>query len=126
MDDQAASEALKTMAAYFEAYNACDMPALDRLVQYPLAQIGNGKVTIFDSFPFKPADLKARTQWNETTELDYDVAFASREKAHIVLRRAALKRADGTTMGVVSGFYALTCTPSGWKIFAMSGITTSA
>jgi hypothetical protein len=35
-------------------------------------------------------------------------------------------RADGSPIEVVSAFYALTRTPSGWKFFALSDITVAA
>jgi hypothetical protein len=41
-------------------------------------------------------------------------------KAHMVLPHVTRVRVDGSPIEVVSAFYALTRTPSGWKFFALS------
>jgi len=52
--------------------------------------------------------------------------FLSTEKAHVVVRHATRVRADGTPIEIVSSFYVLARTPSGWKFFALSDITVPA
>ena len=41
----------------------------------------------------------------------------------MIVRKATHVRTDGSPIEVVSAFYALTRTPSGWKFFALSDIT---
>jgi hypothetical protein len=122
MDDPK-GEVLAAYSAYVAAFLANDVPALDRLIQYPLAYIGNGHVTLVDAYPVQPADLIAAKQWHGTRNMDPEVVFASAEKAHVILRHATRVRADGSPIEAVSAFYALTQTPAGWKFFAFSDIT---
>jgi hypothetical protein len=62
-------------------------------------------------------------QWHDTRNLDPEVVFVSTEKAHLIVRQATRVRADESPIEIVSAFYALTWTPSGWKFFALSDIT---
>jgi hypothetical protein len=61
-------------------------------------------------------------QWHDTRDLDPEVVFVSSEKAHLIVRQATRVRADQSPIEIVSAFYALTRTPAGWKIFALSDI----
>lgn len=126
MDERIRDEVLATYMAYLTAFRANDVEAIDRLVQYPLAYIGDGKTTLVDSYPIKPAELMATKQWHDTKHLSCEVVFASANKAHVILRQATRVRADGSPIETVSGFYALIRIPSGWKFFAMSDITVPA
>ena len=119
-------EVLATYAAYIDAFRANDVAALDRLMQYPFAFIGNGRVALVESFPIKPADLMAAKQWHDTNDLNPEVVFLSSEKAHVIVRHATRVRVDGSPIEVVSAFYALTRAPSGWKFFALSDIVVPA
>jgi hypothetical protein len=123
MDDVQKDEVLATYAAYIAAFRANDLAALDRLIQYPLAYIGDGRTVLLDAFPIKPAELMASKQWHDTHDLHAKVVFMSAGKAHVLVRRATRVRADGSPIEVVSAFYALTRTASGWKLFALSDIT---
>jgi hypothetical protein len=123
MAQELKQEVLATYTAYLDAFRANDVPALNELIQYPLAHIGNGRVTLVESYPVQPAELMAAKQWHDTKDIDPEVVFVSTEKAHLILRHATRVRADGTPIEVISAFYALTRTHSGWKIFAFSDIT---
>ncbi len=123
VDEGIRDEVLAAYTAYLAAFRANDVRALDRLIQYPLACIGAGKTTLVDTFPVEPAALKAARQWHDTRDFSYEVVCASTDKAHLILRQATRVRADGSPIETVSAFYALTRTPSGWKIFAVSDIT---
>lgn len=74
-------EVLATYAAYIDAFRANDVAALDRLMQYPFAFIGNGRVALVESFPIKPADLMAAKQWRDTNDLNPEVVFLIRKGA---------------------------------------------
>lgn len=126
VNEELKNEVLATYAAYLRAFNANDIDAIDKLMQYPLAHIDNGRTNLVDAYPFKPAELKAEKQWYATTDPNCEVVFASAEKAHVILRSANRVRADGSLIETVSVFYALTRTPSGWKFFAISAITAPA
>jgi hypothetical protein len=123
MDDSLRQEVLDTYGAYVKAFRDNDVPALDKLIQYPLAYIGAGRTTLVSTFPVQPADLMAAKQWHDTKDLDPEVVFVTQDKAHVIVRRATRLRADGSPIEVVSAFYALTRTAAGWRFFAFSDIT---
>jgi hypothetical protein len=122
MNEQANDDVLAVYAAYVAAFRANDVKAIDKLMQYPLAHIGNGQTTLLDAYPIKPAQLMAAKQWHDSTDIAYEVVFASADKAHLILRQAKRVRIDGSPIETVSVFYALTRTASGWKFFAVSDI----
>ena len=122
MDEQAKDEVLAAYAAYVAAFRANDVQAIDKLMQYPLAHIGNDQTTLLDAYPIQPAEMRAAKQWHDTKDIAYEVVFASADKAHIILRQATRVRADGSPIETLSVFYALTRTVSGWKFFAVSDI----
>ena len=126
MDEKLRDEVLATYAAYLKAFLSKDMAALNSLMQFPLAHIGNGKVRMFDSFPFDPAELMAAKQMVDTIDTEYEVVSLTDKKAHLILRTGTRVRQDGTPIEKVAAFYALTRTDAGWKFFALSDITVPA
>ncbi len=123
MQQQAKKEVLAAYAAYLAAFQADDLAALNALIQFPFAYIGQGGTMLLDTFPIQPAALRAAKQWHSSKDFSHEVVFASDEKAHLILRQATRVRIDGSPIETVSAFYALTHTPSGWKFFALSDIT---
>jgi hypothetical protein len=123
MQQQAKEEVLAAYAAYLAAFQADDLAALNALIQFPFAYVGQGGTVLLDTFPIQPAALRAAKQWHSTKDFSHEVVFASDEKAHLILRQATRVRIDGSPIETVSAFYALTRTPSGWKFFALSDIT---
>jgi hypothetical protein len=121
VDQQIRDEVLAAYSAYLTAFRANDVAALDELIQYPLAHIGDGKATLVNSYPVQPADLLAKG-WQDSKDYSFEVVFASDDKAHLILRQATRVRADGSPIETISAFYALTRTSSGWKFFAFSDI----
>ena len=51
MDERVKAEVLGVYTAYLAAFRANDVQAIDKLVQYPLAYIGNGQTTLVDTYP---------------------------------------------------------------------------
>lgn len=112
--------------AYLRAFLGNDIAAVDALVRYPLAYIGDGEVRMLDSYPVQPAELMEAKQWHHSTDTDYTVVAISPTKAHVVLPNAKRRRADGSLIETASCFYAFTRTDAGWKMFAFSDITVPA
>jgi hypothetical protein len=125
VDERIRDEVLTVYTAYLTAFRANDVAAIDRLIQYPLAYIGDGKATLVDTYPVQPTDLLAKG-WHDTKDYSYEVVFASADKAHLILRQGTRMRANDSPIETVSAFYALTRTSSGWKFFAFSDITVPA
>ena len=53
------AEVIEAYERYLQAFLADDLAAIDALVHYPLAYIGDGKVSLLDQWPFKPSALRA-------------------------------------------------------------------
>jgi hypothetical protein len=49
MDERTKDEVLATYTGYLDAFRANDISALDKLIQYPLAYIGNGRTTFVET-----------------------------------------------------------------------------
>ena len=60
MDELAKNEVLAAYAAYVAAFRANDVQAIDKLMQYPIAHIGNGQITLLDAYPIKPGGVESR------------------------------------------------------------------
>jgi hypothetical protein len=52
-------EVMRAYERYLEAFLADDVDTINALVQYPLAYIGDGKVSLLDEYPIKPSALMA-------------------------------------------------------------------
>lgn len=102
------------------------MDAINALVKHPIAFIGNDDVILMNSYPIKPADLMAQKQWHKSTDTEIEIVGISENKAHVVLPKVRRWRKDGSLIETASAFYAFTKTPAGWKMFAISGISTPA
>jgi hypothetical protein len=111
------------MSAICRAFLADDIAAINALVQYPLAYIADGKVSMLDAYPIKPSALMAAKGWHTSIDMDYEVVGISETKAHLILRRCTRVRRDGSPIEEVCAFYAWTRTDDGWKMFAVSDIT---
>jgi hypothetical protein len=118
-----ATEVIQAYERYLEAFLAEDVAAIDALVQYPLAYIGDGKVTMLDKWPFKPSMLREAKGWHTSIDMEYEVIGISATKAHLVLKRGTRVRCDGSPIEDIHAFYAWTRTADGWKMFALSDVT---
>jgi hypothetical protein len=118
-----ATEVIRAYERYLEAFLAEDVAAIDALVQYPLAYIGDGKVTMLDKWPFKPSMLREAKGWHTSIDMEYEVIGISATKAHLVLKRGTRVRRDGSPIEDIHAFYAWTRTADGWKMFALSDVT---
>jgi hypothetical protein len=86
VDERIRDEVLTAYTAYLTAFRANDVAAIDRLIQYPLAYIGDGKAPLVDTYPVQPTDLLANG-WHDTNDYSYEGVFASADKAHLILRQ---------------------------------------
>jgi hypothetical protein len=117
------AEVIQAYERYLRAFLADDVAAIDALVQYPLAYIGDGRVSILDQWPFQPSALRAAKGWHTSIDMAYEVVGISETKAHVVLKRGVRVRRDGSPIENVFAFYAWTRTDDGWKMFALSDVT---
>jgi hypothetical protein len=119
------AEVLEAYERYLKAFLADDVATIDGLVQYPLAYVGDGEVSMLDEYPIKPSALMAAKAWHTSIDMEYEVVGISATKAHLILKRGTRVRRDGSPIEDVHAFYAWTRTPEGWKIFAVSDVTSS-
>ena len=54
MSDDLKGQVLATYSAYVEAFRANDVAALDKVIHYPFAYIGDGRTTLLASFRSSP------------------------------------------------------------------------
>ena len=117
------AEVMEAYESYLQAFLADDLAAIDALVQYPLAYIGDGKVSMLNEYPIKPAALIAAKGWHTSVDMEFEVVGISATKAHLILKRGTRVRRDGSSIEDVFAFYAWTRTDQGWKMFAVSDVT---
>jgi hypothetical protein len=117
------AEVIHAYERYLEAFLADDIATIDGLVQYPLAYVGDGKVSMLDEYPIRPSALMAAKDWHTSIDMEYEVIGVSETKAHLVLKRCTRVRRDGSPIEDVFAFYAWTRTDDGWKMFAISDVT---
>ena len=122
-DSRLKQEVMAAYEAYLAAFRAADVDKINALVRYPIAFIDDGVVRLVNAFPIDPAELIAKKEWHSTIDAEYDVVGVSPTKAHVVLNHAKRLRKDGSMIETISAFYAFTNTPTGWRLFAISGIT---
>jgi hypothetical protein len=67
----------------------------------------------------------AANAWHTSIDMEYEVFGISSTKAHLILKRGTRVRRDGSPIEDVHAFFAWTRTPEGWKIFAVSVVTSS-
>ena len=120
------AEVIQAYERYLQAFLADDVATIDALVQYPLAYIGDGKVSMLDEYPIKPSALMAAKAWHTSIGMEYEVVGISATKAHLVLKRGTRVRRNGSPIEEVFAFYAWTKTTDGWKMFAVSDVTVPA
>jgi len=107
---------------YIRAFLSDDMDTINKLTLFPIAFITDDRVVMMDEYPVKPAELRAKTGWADTRDMDVEVVGLTETKAHLVLRHATRVRTDGSPIEHIRAFYALSKQSDGWKIFALSGI----
>jgi hypothetical protein len=117
------AEVIQAYQRYLQAFLADDVATIDSLVRYPLAYIGDGKVSMLDQYPIRSSALMAAKGWHTSIDMEYEVAGVSETKAHLVLKRGTRVRRDGSPIEQVFAFYAWTKTADGWKMFAVSDVT---
>jgi hypothetical protein len=117
------ADVIQAYERYLQAFLADDIDTINALVQYPLAYIGDGKVSMLDEFPINPSALMAAKGWHTSLDMAFEVIGVSATKAHLVLKRGTRVRRDGSPIEEVFAFYAWSKTDEGWKIFAISDVT---
>lgn len=110
------------MKYYVEGFKSNDVSLIDKMVQYPIAYIKDGKVELCDSYPINPEKLKKEKGWDHSIEWKFEVTAVNSKEAHAVASAVRCKK-DGSKIESVHGFYAFANTPDGWKMFAVADIT---
>ena len=109
---------------YVVGFSNNDLTLIDQVVQYPVAYISNGQVKLYDQYPVDPARLKAEKGWDHSRDWSFDVVAISETEGRIEAS-ATRCRADGSVIEHVHAYYAFTRVDGRWKMYALSGVTTS-
>lgn len=107
---------------YVEGFKHNDIGLIDKIVQYPLTYIKNGKVISCSSYPIDPLKLKTELGWDHSENWQFSVVAVNETEAHLTAS-AQRCRKDGSVIEKVHGFYAFTKTNEGWRMFALADIT---
>lgn len=110
------------MENYVAGFKSNDVTLIDKMVKYPIAYIKNGSVTMCDSYPIDPKSLKEEKGWDHSVDWKFEVTAVNDSEAHAVAS-AVRCRKDGSRIESVHGFYALTKTVDGWKMYAVADTT---
>jgi hypothetical protein len=110
------------MKNYVAGFKSNDVSLIDRMVQYPIAYIKDGSVTMCDSYPIDPQSLKEEKGWDHSIDWKFEVTAANDSEAHAVASAVRCSK-DGSKIESVHGFYAFTKTGDGWKMYAVADTT---
>jgi hypothetical protein len=78
----------KAYENYLSAFNDNDIQTINDCVQYPLAYIGTGAVSLLDNFPLSPVDMKAGIGWDESEAFEIDIVAVGKNKAHLLMENS--------------------------------------
>jgi len=124
MTDQRAlkDELRATYRNYIEGFKTNNVKLIDKIVRYPITYLKDGVVEMVDHYPVDPAKLKADKGWDHSTDWHFDIPAINEHHAHAVAS-AVRRRADGSSIEHVHGFYAFTKLDGTWKMYAFSEVT---
>lgn len=109
------------MKYYVEGFNNNDVTQIDKVVQYPIAYIKAGTVSMCDTYPIDPKQLKNEKQWDHSTEWKFEITAVNEQEAHAVAS-AVRRKKDGSKIENVHGFYAFSKLSGEWKMYAVADI----
>ena len=67
------AEVIAAYNEYLKAFIGNDLDGINACIQFPVAYIGDGKVSLLDEFPVKPGELRAAKGWVTTDSFEIDV-----------------------------------------------------
>jgi len=117
------SDVFAAIERYKQGFDEHDDEKIRDAFVWPHTLLANGTTTTLHEPLVTTAEMKATKNWARSINWEIDVIAASNTSAHVAVRNVERVRADGSLIECVSGFYALTKTDKGWKIFAISAIT---
>jgi len=94
---------------------------IDKIVRYPIAYLKDGVIEMLDRCPIDPTKLKADKGWDHSTEWHFDVPAINEHHAHAVASTVR-RRAYGSAIERVHGFYAFTKVDGAWKVYTFSEV----
>lgn len=113
----AAGPAMEVMDKFLAAFNAKDMPALEKTFHFPHMRIASYPLAVWtgpgqqdDVFGNLASEGWARSRWDERT-----IVQCGKEKAHIIASFARL-RADGAEYAKYEGLYVVELRDGFWGI----------
>jgi len=114
-------ELRKTYQTYVEGFKTNDVKLIDSIVRYPIAYLKDGAIDMLNHYPIDPKKLKEEKGWDHSTDWHFDIPAINNTHAHAVAS-ATRRRADGTIIERVHGFYAFTKVDGLWQMYAFSEV----
>ena len=104
---------------YADGFRKNDVSLIDSVVSYPIGYLMDGNVEMLDRYPVDPMTLKQDKGWDHSTDWHFDILAVNAIHAHAVAS-ATRRRADGSMIERVHGFYAFVRVDDTWKMYAFS------
>ena len=104
---------------YVEGFKTNNIGLIGQIVEYPIAYIKQGSVTMLDHYPVNPAELKAEISWDHSKDWHFEIPAISENHAHATAS-ATRCRKDGSMIERVHGFYAFKRVDGAWKMYALA------
>ncbi len=115
-------EVIDTYNAYYvEGFKSNDIKLIDQMVEYPLTYIKDGQITLLDTYPVDPAELKQELQWDHSKDWNFEVVGINQLSANIIAS-ATRCRKDGSIIEYVSAFYGFKRIDGQWKMHVLADI----
>ncbi len=108
---------------YVAGFSQSDISLIDKIVDYPLTYISNGKVHQCDAFPLDPAMLKLKKQWYRSKDWAYNVISINHQYAHMTATSVRCRK-DGSEIEKVDAVYAFEKRAEHWKMISLIEMTT--
>jgi hypothetical protein len=114
------AEVNEMLDRYIVAFEKGGLEEVSEFMVFPMAYIGDDKVSTLERYPFDPVRLREKTGFHHT-DSKHIIIGVDEHKAHVNIR-ATRYRADNTPIETVNAIYILLKIDGDWKIAVISGI----
>jgi hypothetical protein len=122
MEEQLLKEELiNVYDIYIEGFKSNDMELINSIINFPIAILKDGEITMLNHYPINPKQLKIEKKWDHSTDWKFEITAINENNAHI--NASAIRRkVDGSYIEKVSAFYGFYKIESDWKMCSFSEI----
>jgi len=114
-------ELIKVYNVYIKGFKLNDMNLINSIIHFPIAILKDSKVEMLGYYPINPKELKAKKEWDHSTDWKYEITAINKNNAHIVAS-AIRRKEDGSYIEKVSAIYGFSKINNKWKMYSFSEI----